>query len=152
LFIWLDKYIDGIIDLYGTNDIHEIYDCLGIIIKRLDPSNLLLHGHEGFYYRDLNDLEVVFLENDLNIEFERFVLAHELCHALVHTNIDTKAFTNSLINSDKLELQANYFAIKLLNINISDYKDFTLEQVASTLNLPYKCLYFFSYISNVCSH
>lgn len=142
MYTWIDNYVIGLAETYSTYDIHELYNFLQIEIKKLDKGNILLQGNESIYCRDYFGLEVVFLRNDLNYEYEKFILAHELGHAIIHTDIYTAAFNKDLINTGKYEKQAHYFALKLLNINLSveDFDGFTLEQIASTLNLPKNCL------------
>lgn len=138
---WLDEYVLGIVDLYDTNDIYEIYDNLEITIIKLDKNNILLKGNDALYNRNHFNKEVVFIRNNLNINYEKFILAHELAHAIIHVHITTAAYNNTLINIGKLERQANYFAFKLLNINPDhiEHNGFTIEQIASSLNLPLDC-------------
>lgn len=135
---WIDYYITGLIETYGTNDVYELYDCLEIIIRRLDPENILLEGNEAFYYRDYYGVEVVFIRYDLNYKYEKFVLAHELAHAIIHTDAYTAAYDKRLLNKGKLERQAHYFALKLLDINPYDveYEGYTVDQVACVLCIP----------------
>lgn len=142
MYSWIDNIIIGLKETYGTNNIYDLYDILRIQIIKLKPANILLNGNEAFYYRDYFDNEIVFIRNDLNLVYERFVLAHELGHALLHTHIYEAAFNKSLINTGKLEKQANYFAFNLLNIELDpvEYEGFTLDQITSTLCLPDKVL------------
>ncbi len=139
---WIDEIIMGLIDMYGTNDIYEIYDCLDIRIVKLDKNNITLRNNDAFYYRNYLGNEIVFIRNDLLPPFEKFILAHELGHALLHTRVLTAAFNKDLINVGKLERQANYFALKLENIMFDEVelREMTLEQIASSLELPYKPL------------
>ncbi|MDF2884162.1 MAG: phage repressor protein [Clostridiaceae bacterium] len=139
---WIDNILMGISDIYDTYNIHELYDYLKIKIVSLDSNNILLHGNEAFYNRDYIENETVFIRNDLNICYERFILAHELAHALLHTEVYSAAFNKDLINKGKFEKQANYFALKLLKINLvsEQYKDLTLKQIASCLELPEEVL------------
>lgn len=136
MYSWIDDTIIGLKETYNTNNIYDIYDFLGIKIIKLDPGNILLNGNEAFYHRDYFENEVVFIRNDL--EYEKFILAHELAHALLHTHIYEAAFNKNLLNVGKLEKQANYFAFKLLNLELDpiNYKGFTVEQIACTLGLP----------------
>lgn len=140
--VWIDYYITGLIETYGTNDVYELYDCLEITIIRLNPENILLRGNEAIYNRDFNNKEIVFIRNDLNRKYERFILAHELAHAIIHTNACTAAFDKTLLNEGKLEREAHYFALKLLNINPYDidYKDYTIDQMSCVLCIPSKYL------------
>ncbi|QEK13744.1 ImmA/IrrE family metallo-endopeptidase (plasmid) [Crassaminicella thermophila] len=145
MYSWINNCILGLYDLYATKDVYELYDCIEIKITKLDKQSILLQGNEAYYCRNYFGNEIVFIRNDLNIEYEKFVLAHELGHAILHTNIFTVAYNNCLTNRDKIEIQADYFAIKLLEIDINsiEYDGFTIEQIASALNLPIRCLKIF---------
>ncbi len=139
---WIDNYILGLIDLYGTDDIYELYDCLNIKIKRLNRDNILLNNSEAFYNRYSAEGEIVFIEENLSFNYEKFILAHELGHAIMHTSLIMAAFNKTLINKGKLELQANYFAFKLTNLTFDaiELYEMTLEQIACCLELPYEPL------------
>lgn len=134
-YSWIDEYIDGIIEYCKSRDIYEIYNALDIKIVKTDKDNPILQENDALYIRDYSDLEVVFIRDDLPYQYEKFVLAHELGHALLHTEIYTAAFKRDLINKGKLERQANYFALKLLNIEINsiDFEGYTIEQIAKAL-------------------
>ncbi|EJO5347182.1 ImmA/IrrE family metallo-endopeptidase [Clostridium botulinum] len=138
---WIDNILEGLKDTYDTNNIYELYDYLEIKIIKLEPSNILLRGNESLYNRNYFGNEIVIIRNDLNLEYEKFILAHELGHALLHTETYNAAFNKDLINCGKLEKQANYFAFKLLNLNIDpiQFEGFTIEQIASSLYLPQTC-------------
>jgi Zn-dependent peptidase ImmA (M78 family) len=144
-YSWIDEYVDGIIEYCNSRDIYEIYDFLDIKIIKLQNDNILLHNSDALYHRNYFDEEVVFIRNDLPYQYEKFVLAHELGHALLHTETCSAAFKRNLINKGKLERQANYFALKLLNIEIHDteHEGYTLEQIARTLYIPKECLQHF---------
>lgn len=141
-YLWIDDYITGLFDLYSTKDISELYHCLEIQIVKLPKDNLLLQGNESVYQRDYFDREIVYIRNDLDFKYEKFILAHELGHAILHTEIYSAAFNKQLLNKGKFEKQANYFAFKLLDIEINstDFEGFTLEQVCSYLHINNKCL------------
>lgn len=129
---WIDEYVDGVIDYCYSRDIFEIYNTLNINIKRIDKNDPLLQGNEALYIRSHFGLEVVFIRDDLPYKYEKFVLAHELGHALLHTEIAKAAYNSKLINRGKLERQANYFALKLLSISINrdSYEGYSLDQIA----------------------
>ncbi|SET46575.1 protein of unknown function [Natronincola peptidivorans] len=138
---WIDEIVTGLEDLYSTKDVYELYTALGISIVYLEKHSILLQGHDAIYNRNYLEEEVVFLRRELAAEYERFILAHELGHALLHTNLHSSAF-HPLANLDKLERQANYFAVRILDIKLDSIalEGFTIEQVASTLKLPMACL------------
>lgn len=144
-YSWIDEYVDGIIEYCNSRDIYDIYDYLGIKIIKLQSDNILLQNSEALYHRNYFDEEVVFIRNDLPYQYEKFVLAHELGHALLHTEIYTAAFKKELISKGKLERQANYFALKLLNIEINsiDFEGYTIEQIARSLYVSEESLRYY---------
>lgn len=142
MYSWINNILEGLKDTYDTSNIYELYDFLNIKIIKLESINILLRGNEAFYYRNYFGSELVSIRNDLNLEYEKFILAHELGHALLHTYSYEAAFNKSLLNTGKLEKQANYFALKLLKLDIDSvqFEGFTIEQIASSLYLPTSCI------------
>lgn len=142
MYSWINNILLGLKDTYDISNIYDLFDCLNIKIVKLESNNILLQGNEAFYYRAYLGKELVFIKNDLYLEYEKFVLAHELGHAVLHTDIYEAAFSKRLLNIGKLERQANYFAFKLLDIDLDPitYQDFTIGQIASSLNLPTHCI------------
>lgn len=139
---WIDDIIVGLIETYNTNNVYEIYNLLDIQIIRIDENNILLQGNDGFYQRNYFNQEIVFISEDLDYQYEKFVLAHELGHAILHTEIYTAAFNIKFINKGKNERQATYFALKLLDIKIDpiEFEGLNIEQIANTLHVPKDCL------------
>lgn len=129
---WMDQYIDGVIEYCGSNDVFEIYETLNINIKKVDKDDLLLQENDSVYVRNYLGIEVVFIRDDLPYKYEKFVLAHELGHAILHIDVASAAYSNKLLNKGKLEHEANYFALRLLNISIDSvyYDGYTYEQLA----------------------
>lgn len=132
---WIDEYVDVIIEYCNTRDIFEIFSSLGISIYRVCCSDSVLQQNDAMYIRSYFGIEVVFIRDDLPYQYEKFVLSHELGHALLHTEIAAASFNNKLINKGKLERQADYFALRLLDITIDKdyYEGFTIEQIAQEL-------------------
>jgi Zn-dependent peptidase ImmA (M78 family) len=112
--LWINEYVDGLIECFGTSDIYELYDYLDIKILKIDSENIMLQGNDAVYYRDFEDHEMVFIRNDVDRHCERLILAHELGHAIMHTDIYVAAYNNPLFNLGKMERQADYFANILL--------------------------------------
>ena len=141
---WIDEYVSGVIDYCYSQDIFEIYNTLNINIERIDKDDYLLQGNEALYIRNYFGLETVFIKDDLPYKYEKFILAHELGHALLHTEIAKAAYNSKLINGGKLEKQADYFALKLLDIKIDEdlYEGYTLEQLAHGFYVTEESLYY----------
>lgn len=135
---WIDDIILGLIDKYNTNDIYNLCDYLNIKIIKLNSKNVLLKGKEAFYYRDVNNKEIIFIRNDLELNLEKFILKHELGHALCHPSLLYAGYSNT----GKLERQANYFAFKLSNIKFdeTELEGMTLTQIATCTKIPYSIL------------
>lgn len=132
---WIDEYVEGVIDHCYSEDIYEIYSNLDIHIIKVDKNDNVLKGNDAIYIRSFYGIEVVYLRDDLPPQYEKFVLSHELGHAILHTEIASAAYSNKLIVKGKLEKQADYFAIKLLDIKLDDvgYEGMTAGQVAGDL-------------------
>lgn len=141
-FSWIDEIVDGVIEYCDSRDIFEIYDILDVAIKKAGKGDHLLQGNDALYIRNYTDIEIVFIRDDFPLQYEKFVLAHELGHALLHVDIVRAAFNNKLILKGKLERQADYFALKLLNISIDEvcYEGLTKEQIAKDLCIRESCL------------
>ena len=91
-----------------------------------------MQGNEAIYIRNYLGTEIVFIRDDLPYKYEKFILSHELGHALLHLDVVTAAYNAQLINKGKLERQADYFALKLLNVSIDKdyYEGYSFEQLA----------------------
>lgn len=137
---WINDIILGLIDTYDTNDPYELCKQLNIDIIKADGAFPLLSNEPAIYIND-SDKEVIYIRNDLPKSYEEFYLKHELGHAILHPGIINSLNCN-LINVDKMEKQANYFAFKLCNIeiDITQFQQFTLEQIATCLEVPYEPL------------
>jgi Zn-dependent peptidase ImmA (M78 family) len=86
----------------------------------------------GFYKYDRRN-KYIFYNNNLNEELQRFVCAHELGHAILHPRSNTPFLRkNTLFSVEKIEVEANTFAVELLlpddflydfkNTNVSIYE------------------------------
>ena len=131
---WIDEIIDGLVQSVGSNDIYDIASYLGLrIIKDNYIQNPLLKESKGFYIRSFNDKEIIVIRDDL--EDEKQIIAHELGHAVLHTDYDT-LLHSMLSNRGKNEREANYFATKLLysDLEIEDGIE-TYKQLADSLGL-----------------
>lgn len=133
--VWIDEIILGLVDTYATTNPYELCDLLDIQIVKTDKDDILLHTKNSVYIRSYNDNEIIFIRNDLHRNYEKFYLLHELGHAILHTDIMC-SFHNNLLNYDKIEKQANYFALKINDIDICECEDFTIPQIAGYFVIP----------------
>ena len=127
----------AVIKEYGTNDVYQICESLGIYIlkNKLGQAN-------GFLQFDKPTNQYLIHINE-NLKNEHFVIAHELGHYFLHKNLNTfKILKCSSVLKDKLEHQANLFAAEII---LSDkmifealpfIEGFNIEQIASYFRVP----------------
>lgn len=124
---------------YSTNDPFELCDFLHIKVMYEDLGNI-----NGFYQFAPKN-KIIHINYKLNYHMKRIICAHELGHALFHSKLN-KIFLekNTFIVTNKLELEADFFAADLLIDNDvatnEDYRSMTASQIASLLNIPVELL------------
>ncbi|MEG2769549.1 MAG: ImmA/IrrE family metallo-endopeptidase [Oscillospiraceae bacterium] len=101
--------VQKLIKKFGTNDPYEICSRLDILVTTLRLVNV-----RGFYHF-ANNTHFIYLSDELADHEKRFVLAHELCHTLLHSNDNALYLEHStFLVTNKLENEANEFAVCLL--------------------------------------
>lgn len=138
---WIDDIVLGLIDTYGTNNPYELCDAMNIFIIKLEPENMLLRNNQSVYIRNFYGKEIIFIRNNLHKQYELFSLRHELGHAILQPDKDHSLKPN-LLNIPKFEKQADYFALKLSNIELDEIQMYqmTYEQIASCIEIPARAL------------
>ncbi|MNY45507.1 Metallopeptidase ImmA [compost metagenome] len=97
---------------------------------------------KGLYYRKLRRRFIV-IHNELPLEWQRFVCAHELGHDRLHKGINRFFLEeNSYFSPGKLERQANLFAIKLLSSGSSPEQDEPLLRYYLRIGIPPEVIFF----------
>lgn len=126
----------GLIEMYQTNNPFELCDYLNIKIIR---SNL---GSEikGFFQRTPNGYEIIHINSELNDNESKYICAHELGHAIMHTDLSLQFFIeNPLQIKNKYEIQADKFAAELLipdNLESCELEGMTIEQLGYYYKVP----------------
>jgi len=139
---------DIVLDLvskYRTNDPYEIASRLNIHIV---PWNL----HEeiyGFYKYERRN-QFIFINLNLPEMMQRFVCAHELGHAVLHTKVNTPFLRkNTFFTVDKIEIEANVFAVELFlpddYLNTYKESDLTIYHAAAVCGVPKEFVYLKNY-------
>lgn len=132
---WIKNIVNDLVKTYDTRDVYELIKYLNIVLTKKD----LPHPVKGLFFKDNFANEYIFVLNNLSIQEEKIVIAHEIGHSLLHNHLRTNCYIgNQLLNKRKFELQANKFAAELL---ISDRVDSTLEfmtisQLSCFLDVP----------------
>lgn len=128
---WIDEILAGLVESVGNN-VYDILNELNIYHFAVDPDNSVLQGNIAVYNR-IGAFECIYYSND--IDNKEYVLAHEIGHAVLHTE-ESEMFYNPLLNKGKMEREADYFATRLLfsNLEIEDGIE-TYEQLANRLGI-----------------
>lgn len=103
--------VNGLFETYGTINPFELCCNLGIKVIK---SNL---GKEikGFFQRTEEGYEIIHINSEIPEEEMKYICAHELGHAILHTDMAISFFIeNSLQIKKKYEIQADKFAAELL--------------------------------------
>lgn len=126
---WIVEIVNGLIEVYKTRNVYELLDLLEItLIKKK-----LINDEKGRCLRDMFGNETIFISNELANEEERIVIAHELGHLILHTDLTTSYY---LLNKDQIEVQANKFAAELLiPDNVEIYEGMTTKELACYLEV-----------------
>lgn len=105
----IHDYVVQLCKLYSTTNPFDIAKQKNILIIKENLGTI-----RGYYNMPLRQKQIHLNEN-LN-EFEmRFTCAHELGHALLHPKSNTPFLLSSTrLSVDKLEIEANSFAIEML--------------------------------------
>lgn len=123
----IKRRVEQIVRKYRTRDPFEMIKGMNVILVYYP-----LEGVHGFYqYFQRNN--IIYLDERLSKNEQRFVLAHELGHMFLHKKANAIFMdTRTQFNTDKFELEANTFAIDLLlpDSLLEEYKEFTIEQIS----------------------
>lgn len=121
---------------YTTNPI-ELAKCLNInvIFEELGTIN--------GYYNTAFRQKFIHINSNLEEHKQKFAIAHELGHAILHPKSNTPFLReNTLFSIDKLEIEANLFAVNLLisDEDLREYQDFTISQLSSIFGIHEKLI------------
>lgn len=93
------------------------------------------------YYNCYKRIQFIHINNALNERLQRFVCAHELGHAILHHDSNTSFLkANTFYSIDRIEIEANTFAVELLLPDevIYQHKDsiLSINEVARIYGVP----------------
>jgi Zn-dependent peptidase ImmA (M78 family) len=124
-----------LISKHGSDDPFKIAEERNIHLVFEDLEEIYGYYH---YYRRVQSIHI---NNKLNDILQRFVCAHELGHAIFHSKQNTAYLSRyTLFTADKLEKEANTFAVELLVNDQTLYEciriGYNLEQIARIFGIP----------------
>ena len=125
---------------YNTSDLFELADALKISVffEELGTIN-------GYYNKPLR-MKQIHINQNLSERDAKFTCAHELGHAVLHPNTSTPFLrSKTFLSVDKLEIEANTFAVNLLIpddsiIEVIDNQNCTLEYMSRMLGYNQKLI------------
>lgn len=119
--------VDFWVTKYGTRNPFQIAERMNIIVLKEDLGTI--NGYYNKAYRQ----KFIHINEHLPDYKSIFTCAHELGHAILHPNSCTPfLIENTFLSVDKLEVEANSFALNLLisNQDLENHKGYTVEQIA----------------------
>lgn len=137
---YIKRVIENLRKKYKTECPYELANYLGILLI-IQPI-----GETLGMYKYMNRNKVVFLNSTLNEDERRYVLAHEIGHALLHPR-SSCFFTNTKsLSKLKKEYEANLFASEFLinfaNIDSLYIQGYSIGQLASYYRVPCELIEF----------
>ena len=130
------KKVQQLIRRHGTNDPERLARTMGINVIYID-----LGGSVYGTYLKYKRVKTILIDAERTPEhLRRFVLAHELGHAVCTPDANTSwisAYTLAL-NTDRIEREANTFAVELLlpDIFIRENEGCSIYQLARLRGVP----------------
>ena len=131
----IKKIVSNLIKKYNTNDPYILANYLDIEVIEHDLASA--YG----MYKLVKRNKFIFLNNKWDDDTKRFVLCHELGHAILHRTSPGFYFKNhTLMKTSIYEKEANTFASELI-ISDSDLKEYlefgyAISQLASYFCVP----------------
>lgn len=118
---------------YDTNNPFKLADELGIIVKY---DNL---GNTWGYFITYKRIKIIHINKNIEEWLQRYTCAHELGHSILHKGVPTPFLKkHTLFSIEKIERQANTFAVELLMPDeiISKYDGYTIHNIADIVGIP----------------
>lgn len=116
---------------HGTNNPFEIAAQKNIMVLFSDLGETF-----GFFFSERR-VKFIHINSALDDSLKRFVCAHELGHCILHPKLNTSFMQkNTFFSVDRIEKEANIFAVKLLVHNISILEGETKYQFCMRVGLP----------------
>ena len=117
---YIERKVLSLVRKYNKRDPFLLAKKLGINVIENDL------GEVYGYYTQIRRINFILINSKLTESEKRFVVAHELGHAILHSKITTPCLMHlKNINDIKIEYEANKFAVQLL-IDGS-HKDYYIE-------------------------
>lgn len=130
----IQEQVNKLIKKYNTNDPFEIAQAKGVVVRFVDLGSVF-----GLHTRHFRT-SIIHINESITEKQQLFTCAHELGHAMLHPDVNTTFLkANTLYSTDRLEVEANNFAVKLLfNQEIAD--SITMQEAIEHYGIPEQLL------------
>jgi Zn-dependent peptidase ImmA (M78 family) len=126
----INERVNLLIKKYNTNCPFKIAEEMGIQVLH-EP----LGSTFGFYSKHFRT-KFIHINESAGEKKKQFVCAHELGHAIIHPDSNTPFLKkNTFLSTDRIEVEANTFAMKLLFNNV-DEDSITLTEAIEEYGIP----------------
>ncbi|MFS0822130.1 ImmA/IrrE family metallo-endopeptidase [Bacillus sp. 1P02SD] len=126
----IKRRVDLLINKYQTNCPFKLTNHLGIQVLYEPLGNIL-----GYYSKHFR-VKVIHINEAANQKKQQFICAHELGHAIMHPDANTPFLKkHTLYLTDRIEVEANAFAIELLLSNLN-YDSITIAEAVEEYGIP----------------
>ncbi|WP_298705340.1 ImmA/IrrE family metallo-endopeptidase [uncultured Veillonella sp.] len=125
--------VNKLIKNNNTNNPFSICQALDIVVKYEKLGNIL--GYCDTHFR----MRTIHINENAPEELHPFICAHELGHTILHPKINTPFLrNNTLFSVDKIERQANTFAVELLlpDSILQEHEDINFYALAKCHGIP----------------
>lgn len=125
--------VDNLCRKYKTRNPYELIDAMGIILQYGENMERV----RGFYLY-ANRIKLICVGNGLPEHIEKFVISHELGHAVMHKQSSAPFLQSTFLSLDKMEIEANKFAAELVipDEEIMEHWEYTIDEWAMFYGLP----------------
>ncbi|MBN6885366.1 Zn-dependent peptidase ImmA (M78 family) [Cytobacillus horneckiae] len=129
------KEVQKLTKRFNTNCPFKLAEALGIHILFEDLGSTL-----GYYNQHFR-IKIIHINQNESEQKQEFICAHELGHAILHPQANTpflKRYT--LYSTDKMELEANLFAVGLLFSNEKYDGQLSIREAVEEYGVPEKII------------
>ncbi|MFH5185768.1 ImmA/IrrE family metallo-endopeptidase [Paenibacillus sp. TAB 01] len=141
----IKRVVELLVRKYGTRDPIKIASLMGIKIEYRN-----LKGIWGYFQMYLR-IPVIHIAYNLPENLILFVIAHELAHRILHPGINVPFLrANTLQSVDKIERQANQFAVELLIPDKLITEGASIYDAASVCGVPEEVAHLKSEVVHKC--
>lgn len=127
----IKQTVAQLIKCHGTNCPYDMASQRNILVL------FELLGEMLGYFNTYRRTKMIHINSSISEEDQRFTCAHELGHALLHPGISTPFLRRHTLQSiDKIERQANQFAVELLIPDKLLLDGMTIYEAANACGVP----------------